>query len=103
MLLQEVYYNRLRYNLLLAVEAASELNVFRMASATLSGCTCGARCPPFGTRWTEAVLPLKAFMCISSLTGAGLTIESVAFKVKRSKHRVGSHIIVDSSPDDVHR
>jgi hypothetical protein len=55
-----------------------------MAFATSSGCVCGARCPPFGTRWTEAALPLKAFLCISSLMWAGLTVESVVLKVERS-------------------
>lgn len=78
------YRNRLHYNLLLVAEAASELNVFRMVSATSSGRICGARCPPFGTRCTEAVLPLKSLPCISSLMWAGLVVGSVLLKVGRS-------------------
>lgn len=43
-------YNQLHYSLLFVGEAANEPKVVRMASATPSGCTCGARCPPFATR-----------------------------------------------------
>jgi hypothetical protein len=95
-------YGSFHYNLLFVVEVANELKVVRMASATPSGFTCGARCPPCATRWTEAALPLNAFLCISSLTGPGLTTESAVPEVGDRMCCFGSHVIVDSSPNDMH-
>lgn len=74
-----------------------------MASATLSGFTCGARWPLLATRWIEAALPLKAFLCISFLTGGGLAVKSAVPGVDRRVSCSGSHVIVDGSPNDIHR
>lgn len=74
--------NQLRYILLFVVKVINELNVSRMASATLFGCTSGERCPPFATRWIEAVLPLNACLWMSSLIGVGLTAKSAMLKIE---------------------
>ena len=96
-------YSSLRYNLLFVGEVLNELKVVRMASATLSGFTCGARWPLFATRWIEAALPLNAFSCISFLTGGGLTVKSAVPGVDRIICCFGSHVIVGGPPNDVDR
>ena len=74
-----------------------------MLFRSLSGLTCGARCPLFVTRWIEAALPLNAFLCISFLTGGGLTVNSAVPGVGRGLRCSGSHVVVDGSPNDMHR
>jgi len=96
-------YSSLRYNLLFVGKVVNELKVVRMASATLSGFTCGARCPLFATRWIEAAFPLNAFLFISSLTGGGLTIKSAVPGIGRKMRCFSSHVIVDGPPNDMHR
>lgn len=96
-------YSSLHYNLLFAGGVVNELKVVRMASATLSGLICGARCPLFSTRWIEAALPLNALLCISLLTGGGLTVKSAIGRGRRKSTMFGLHVIVDGPPDDVHR
>lgn len=82
-------YSQLHYNLLLMGEAENDINVFRMASATPSGCTCGTRCPPLATLWIEALLPLNEFFCMSHLTEVGLTAKSAALEGERRIRLIG--------------
>ena len=95
-------YSSFFYNLLFVWEVVNELKVVRIAPATLSGFTCGARCPLFAIRWIEAALPLNAFLCISSLTGGGLTVKSAVPEAERRMCCFGLHVIVDGSPNDMH-